>query len=108
MAKKHSGKRRRSVPKTVLRLPDLDQDKSAVLNQPQFNWRSTRVSTCDRGVHRMALPGAATLVRLSRSIICTRSNQVLAGGTEPTGPHESRMQNRASPYIRNFSLCCDN
>jgi len=32
MAKKHSGKRGRRVPKTVLRLPDLDQAKSAVLN----------------------------------------------------------------------------
>ena len=78
MAKKHSGKRRRSVPKTVLRLPDLDQDKSAVLNN------------------------------LSSIGDQLAQNQVLAGGTEPTGPHESRMQNRASPYIRNFSLCCDN
>src|SRR5882672_12327006 len=32
MAKKHSGKAKRRVPKTVLRLPDLDQAKSAVLN----------------------------------------------------------------------------
>src|SRR6195256_4837661 len=32
MAKKHSEKRGRRVPKTVLRLPDLDQAKSAVLN----------------------------------------------------------------------------
>ena len=32
MAKKHSGKRKRGVPKTVLRLPDLEQAKSAVLN----------------------------------------------------------------------------
>ena len=32
MAKKQSGKRKRRVPKTVLRLPDLDQAKSAVLN----------------------------------------------------------------------------
>ena len=32
MAKKHAGKRGRSAPKTVLRLPDLDQAKSAVLN----------------------------------------------------------------------------
>ena len=32
MAKKHSGKWGRSAPKTVLRLPDLDQAKSAVLN----------------------------------------------------------------------------
>ena len=32
MAKKHSGKRGRRAPKTVLRLPDLDQAKSAVLN----------------------------------------------------------------------------
>lgn len=32
MAKKHSGKATRRVPKTVLRLPDLDQAKSAVLN----------------------------------------------------------------------------
>ena len=32
MTKKHSGKRGRRVPKTVLRLPDLDQAKSAVLN----------------------------------------------------------------------------
>jgi hypothetical protein len=31
-AKKQSGKGKRSVPKTVLRLPDLDQAKSAVLN----------------------------------------------------------------------------
>jgi len=34
MAKKQSGKRRRRVRKTVLRLPDLDQAKSAVLNSP--------------------------------------------------------------------------
>lgn len=32
MAKKQSGKKKRRVPKTVLRLPDLDQTKSAVLN----------------------------------------------------------------------------
>src|SRR5689334_3306041 len=32
MAKKRSGKRGRRAPKTVLRLPDLDQAKSAVLN----------------------------------------------------------------------------
>jgi hypothetical protein len=32
MANKRSPKKRRSVPKTVLRLPDLDQAKSAVLN----------------------------------------------------------------------------
>jgi site-specific recombinase XerD len=32
MAKKQSGKGKRRVPKTVLRLPDLDQAKSAVLN----------------------------------------------------------------------------
>ena len=32
MAKKQSGKKKRRVPKTVLRLPDLDQAKSAVLN----------------------------------------------------------------------------
>ena len=34
MAKKHSGKRGRRAPKTVLRLPDLDQAKSVVLNTP--------------------------------------------------------------------------
>src|ERR1035437_1409823 len=32
MAKRRSGKKKRRVPKTVLRLPDLDQAKSAVLN----------------------------------------------------------------------------
>jgi len=32
MAKKHSGKGKRRVPKTVLRLPDLGHAKSAVLN----------------------------------------------------------------------------
>jgi hypothetical protein len=32
MANKRSPKKRRPVPKTVLRLPDLDQAKSAVLN----------------------------------------------------------------------------
>lgn len=32
MPKKHSAKRGRPVPQTVLRLPDLDQAKSAVLN----------------------------------------------------------------------------
>jgi hypothetical protein len=32
MAKKQSGKGKRRVPKTVLRLPDLDQAKSAVRN----------------------------------------------------------------------------
>jgi len=32
MPKKHSAKRGRPFPKTVLRLPDLDQAKSAVLN----------------------------------------------------------------------------
>jgi hypothetical protein len=32
MAKKRSSGKRRPVPKTVLRLPDLDQAKSAVLN----------------------------------------------------------------------------
>ena len=31
MANKQSGKRTRRVPRTVLRLPDLDQAKSAVL-----------------------------------------------------------------------------
>jgi hypothetical protein len=32
MRKKRSHKKRRAAPKTVLRLPDLDQAKSAVLN----------------------------------------------------------------------------
>ena len=32
MSKKRSAKRPRHAPKTVLRLPDLDQAKSAVLN----------------------------------------------------------------------------
>jgi hypothetical protein len=32
MAKKHASRRKRPVPKRVLRLPDLDQAKSAVLN----------------------------------------------------------------------------
>lgn len=32
MAKKQSGKGKQRVPKTVLRLPDLDQAKSAVLD----------------------------------------------------------------------------
>ena len=32
MANKRSPKKRRHLPKTVLRLPDLDQAKSAVLN----------------------------------------------------------------------------
>jgi hypothetical protein len=32
VTKKQSGKRKRRVPKTILRLPDLDQAKSAVLN----------------------------------------------------------------------------
>ena len=32
MQKQHPGKKRRASPKTVLRLPDLDQVKSAVLN----------------------------------------------------------------------------
>jgi hypothetical protein len=36
MAKKQSGKAKRRVPKTVLRLPDLDQAKSAVLNSLSF------------------------------------------------------------------------
>jgi site-specific recombinase XerD len=34
MANKRSPKKRRPVPKTVSRLPDLDQAKSAVLNSP--------------------------------------------------------------------------
>ena len=32
MGKQHSRKKRRTAPKTILRLPDLDQAKSAVLN----------------------------------------------------------------------------
>lgn len=32
MARKHPSRKARAVPKTVLRLPDLDQAKSAVLN----------------------------------------------------------------------------
>lgn len=32
MRKQHARKKRRTTPKTVLRLPDLDQAKSAVLN----------------------------------------------------------------------------
>ncbi|MBV9763440.1 MAG: hypothetical protein JOZ48_01235 [Acidobacteriaceae bacterium] len=32
MQKQHSEKKRRAASKTVLRLPDLDQAKSAVLN----------------------------------------------------------------------------
>jgi len=32
MRKQHSRKKRRTAPKTILRLPDLDQAKSAVLN----------------------------------------------------------------------------
>jgi len=31
MARKQSGKRKRRIPKTVLRLPDLDQARAAVL-----------------------------------------------------------------------------
>ena len=66
MAKKQSAKGKRRVPKTVLRLPDLDQAKSAVLNSLQFDRRSTRVQARDRGIHRMALFGAATLLQQDR------------------------------------------
>jgi hypothetical protein len=59
MAKKRSGKRGRRVPKTVLRLPDLDQAKSAVLNT---------LSTADR-------EGTVTQSRNSVDSYCSESRQ---------------------------------
>ena len=41
MAKKQSVKKKRRVPKTVLRLPDLDQAKSAVLKRPSGIWAAS-------------------------------------------------------------------
>ena len=48
MRKQHPRKKRRTAPKTVLlRLPDLDQAKSAVLNSLTSADAQTRVSACD-------------------------------------------------------------
>ena len=57
MARKHSSKGVRPRPKTVLRLPDLDQAKSAVLNSlssvdAQRGYRSERLVS-DRDLLRM-------------------------------------------------------
>jgi len=65
MAKKLSkGKRR--VPKTVLRLPDLDQAEVGGVEQSQLDRCSTRVPTCHRGIHRLVLLGAAAIVQQDR------------------------------------------
>ena len=44
MAKKQARNGNVRAPKAVLRLPDLDLAKSAVLNSPQFARRSTRAT----------------------------------------------------------------
>jgi hypothetical protein len=46
MANKRSPKKRRPVPKTILRLPDLDQAKSAVLNTLEGTARRALFSEC--------------------------------------------------------------
>jgi hypothetical protein len=58
MAKKQSGKRVRRPPKTVLRLPDLGQAKSAVLNSLRFDGCPEGIPARYRRVDRVVLSAA--------------------------------------------------
>ena len=75
MANKRSPKKRRPAPKTVLRLPDLDQAKSAVLNSlssrdAQRGYRHT-IDEFMRGTTRSR--GYRSVEPLSFAIACTWS-----------------------------------
>src|SRR3984885_13984592 len=75
MAKKRSLKRGRQTPKTVLRLPDLDQAKSAVLNSlssrdAQRGYRHAIAEFVDWYCSEPRLSFSRTVVPLSSAIAC--------------------------------------
>jgi len=49
--------KRKRMPKSVLKLPDLEQSRSAVLNRTDFSKFAANLRSCDPGVHRMVLLG---------------------------------------------------
>ncbi len=55
MAKKQSRKAKRRVPKTVLRVPDLDQAKSAVLKSEAMNQRLLAATQRQHGLSQHAV-----------------------------------------------------
>jgi hypothetical protein len=60
---KASKKRRKhTAPKTVLKLPDLDQAKSSSPEQPEFEGCATRLQACHRRVRGLVLFRATTVV----------------------------------------------
>jgi hypothetical protein len=54
MAKKSESKRTRA-PKAILKLPDLEQSKSAILNSLNLAQFSTFLRSCDSGIYRLVL-----------------------------------------------------
>jgi hypothetical protein len=91
MRKQHSRKKRRVAPKTVLRLPDLDQAKSAVLN-------SLTSVDAQRGTGTL-LTSSLNGTALNRDSLSTAR---LCCDTECT----SRLVNwRPAPLICDSALC---
>lgn len=84
MSRKPASKRTRSKPKTVLRLPDLDQAKSAVLN-------SLTSADAQRGYRHaidefveMVLLGAKALVQPNCRAPLPNSPRISRTGSEPS------------------------
>ena len=48
------------TPKTVLKLPDLEQSKSAVMEQPDVGEFKALLRSCDSRIHRLVLLRAST------------------------------------------------
>src|SRR6266705_3083705 len=57
--------KRKRVPKTILKLPDLEQSKSAVLNS-LTSPSSALVRPCDSRIHRLVLFGAQASLQQDR------------------------------------------
>lgn len=70
MAKSVSGKRGRRVPKTILRLPDLDLAKSAVLNSLGHNLRlgAVRRLACEASDCGLLRPDLAAGIRRVKGV----------------------------------------
>jgi hypothetical protein len=83
--------KRKRAPKCVLKLPDLEQSKSAVLKQPDLTEFSADLRPCDQRIHRVVLFGTEVRLQQDRShpvqdlsrtaALCIHDHQFAARGS---------------------------
>jgi hypothetical protein len=59
----HGERKRKRAPKTVLKLPDLEQSKSAVMNRPDVGEFKALLRSCDSRIHRLVVLRASTCLQ---------------------------------------------